>query len=454
MAPRIPDQSDLTSRDSFSTHERIKAANLFDESLESSKEELKSTTAFKDYYAKRITGLSGFSSLKRGDTSYAELFKADSEDNKTIKGELAKALEFTPLNQKRYNKLNSDLKSLGDRMKSGQSWPPGAVASYLADTKAKSEKVLQAQHAEEEKNIKNLFTQPQFVNALKTSLHLENDTQVDDIKNDMLNHLKKGQEERVQEFQKSINDDITQKKEEARKEFERVSYFAQAFLRKGVMQDEINRIAHEKNPLDEEVLTTNQQGISAHLKGIEVNDLKKLETIRGTEISKNGDSYSVKIDGPKMLFSWPWPLSALAEDAILKDLTSLAMTIKASGAKGITMNVHHSDPKKAEELARHSYEACIDAGFPPEAITIQVNGETKVSPKGKNQEAKNELFNNHPHRLQKLKKKAATIAEDAKAQVDENSASNKAGAAQIKKELKQGRTAANNPIPPSNAPKP
>lgn len=60
------------------------------------------------------------------------------------------------------------------------------------------------------------------------------------------------------------------------------------------------------------------------------------------------------------------------------DILEIALIAKAKGWKSIKMNIEHSDPEKAKELAQEAARAALKAGFPPSSIkiTFQEDGKT------------------------------------------------------------------------------
>ncbi len=55
-----------------------------------------------------------------------------------------------------------------------------------------------------------------------------------------------------------------------------------------------------------------------------------------------------------------------------QDLRLLAEGVKAGGKKSIIMDIDYSNEDMAKKRAKQAYEACIEAGFPPEKIKVNV----------------------------------------------------------------------------------
>lgn len=62
------------------------------------------------------------------------------------------------------------------------------------------------------------------------------------------------------------------------------------------------------------------------------------------------------------------------EDNVKSDMMELAERVKAGGFKAITMDITHDDPKHARFLAQKAYAACLETGFDPKNVTINING--------------------------------------------------------------------------------
>lgn len=105
----------------------------------------------------------------------------------------------------------------------------------------------------------------------------------------------------------------------------------------------------------------------------------------GGLVSVSGQSIIASKAGDNLQFSMLFPDAFLSRGYYTNskhntkaDLLCLAELIKASKAKTIVANIRHDNPELAQHLAREAFEACREAGYEPDQISITVNGAPKT----------------------------------------------------------------------------
>ncbi|KTC99921.1 hypothetical protein [Legionella erythra] len=293
------------------------------------------------------------------------------------------------------------------------SFNPEAVGSELHKLQSEGTKAIKAQHQLELNRLDALFKDNAFVNNLKTSLGVT-DVDLPTVQKDMTDALKKRQGEDLDKFEKAVKGDIDKLYKASQDEYFRISFLADLYRNKQ-NKAAIDALA-EKNRKTQEN-TAIHVGIDANkglatFKNVRVEDLKGFLSYTGRQINieeqKGKDNKSETV----LTMTLPkWGLNYYygSEDKVLGDMTTIAAAVRACGHDSIIMDVNYKsyqtnskgepDNKHVMDLARKAYEGALKAGFPPDKITINVNGEAKKA---------EDLFAEYPNRLKLMQDKAET----------------------------------------------
>lgn len=127
-----------------------------------------------------------------------------------------------------------------------------------------------------------------------------------------------------------------------------------------------------------------------YLSGITLKQIGDITTESGKVLKYDEKTDSYSMDMTRHIFS---PLYYTdPRNNPLADATMIAHAIKAGGFKTITMEATYKDQHIADERGREAFEACINAGFPPEKISVVVNGKTYSTNPKDGATAMSELF--------------------------------------------------------------
>ncbi len=360
------------------------------------------------YIGARLRNIDNFSKITAPNgKSIADALSAGADPAAAdgVKEAISNALTLTQKTQK----ATADFKANLDRVTTAIKAPdakfhPEDLVSYLQELKGTAHKAIAEQHAKEQADLKALFQDRAadgFVNKLKASLGVD-DSQIQTIEREMLSTLESAQTKELEEFDKSMDEPITNMHTAAQKERDRVTFLATIYNNNEAMKKKIDELylANLKKEGAHAEISLGQEGknFRARFKGIDIKDLPLITTVTGKEI-KQSPPGSFYIDLPhRWLFANYYHSSNAKLEA---DMMTLAAAIRASGHSKITMTVDHKDPDHALELGRKAYEACLETGFEGKNITIKVNGK-QMKP--------DELFQDCPSRLHEINVKAAANA--------------------------------------------
>ncbi|KTD61426.1 hypothetical protein [Legionella spiritensis] len=428
----------------FTAEQKKKYLDEYGPSIENDAS-LSGTGAFENYQKKRAKNATTFAGIKLpDDTTLGDKLKDSSPDVDAVKEAIAEVLQTSEATTQANDKFKQEMEAVSRLLtQEPREFNAQAIASYLQGVKGEADAAIKAQHKQELENLENKFNDPTFINHLKAGTGLD-DEQVSDLHEEMKKALEKKQQETLAAFNKEVNKDITALHEESRKEIERITYLA------GIYENEKNRAAIDelakKNQSQEP--TTAQIGIdsngSATLKGIKVTDLPVIYSFTGRTIKPQNDG-SFAIQFPK------WNLLYYRNHNMVYDMTNMAAAVRASGHDSITMSVNHKGQKGADgkmdekyvmEMGRNAYEGALKAGFPPDKISIEVNGRVVK---------KEELFAEKPDRLQVITERAERGRAKYDALIKRTEKVSENTTRSLKEQITALRNAANTPAPEPDA---
>lgn len=398
--------------------------------------------ALETYMANSLRTADGFADIKlaSGETfgkkmAAAEAVKADEKeksddtDDKSpaaiVKKSIEKALSATDATKILLADYNAEIKIQHDIIQTNPfTYNSEAVASSLQSIKSKYEKGLVDQQPIEQANLDNLFKDNTFVDAFKTSLGLTSESEVTVVKDGMIAALSKQQADTKAAFTASIDEDSNSLYQRAEDERRRIAFLATMYESNIHNRNQIDNLSSEKNKRASPVgisfnMIDNQS--YALFENIRVQDIPTYESITGQIMQQRTEKRKDAKTGEETAFQVfemklpNWGISTRGlyyqsrHDNILYDATNIASAVRACGHDSITMSVQHEgkktgkknqpDTEHAMKLGRKAYEAAQRAGFPPEKITIKVNGQTKTEA---------ELFHDHPKKLDEIRARYAS----------------------------------------------
>lgn len=416
-------------------------------------------STFDNYASKKLQDLSDFDKIKGADgkpikvsapdgKSITEKFGTDPDLVNAMKGVFSQTTET----EKAITKFNTDIDNLNKLISAN---PPefsaAGIANVLQEKKSQVLEVIKTQQTKEIERLNAKFDTPapptrnDFREKIKTSMGLTTEAEVDKVKADMLGAIKASHSSQTKRAERELNTSVTKFYDVLDQEFDRIALLGDRYERDRQMRAAIDELAKQRKlneprpPGTGATATINVDQAEARLKGIKIQDLDQINTLTGRPLTKNTDgSYSMKLSKDWIYFDGK---ARSLSKSVEKDLSSLAHTIKATGADTITMEINETNPEKAKELGKKAYEASVKAGFDPKDINIVVNGKslTEKYEKGKLKEG-DKLFDDEPSRLQRAKNEAVKISKEREGRAF-NSPGAKAESATIKQRLDQMRTA-------------
>lgn len=336
-----------------------------------------------DYNKSRIKDSRAFAQIKLPDNStIGEKLKKDitTADANEVRNKIAEVFEETDAlknAQKNYKKNLKEFDKL--RQKVGKSLSAQDLIGELKKIDGKVKNALAKQQEAEKQKLDQLFKDGTFKGNLKTSLNLADDEELDGVKNNMMTELEKKHAEEKKALEKEIATNEVNLHKAAEKEINEAIFIAMMYKNyPESMKRKIEDVAKEKNIGRSDKTTlevgVNEKGIN--LKGITLEDLSKkgLETIKGRPITYNKDTNSFSVHFPNR-WQGPdaWKLYGDPRHSIKNEIRSVVQAVKATGSRGISMKVDFKDEALAKQRARQSVEACLEGGFNPNNVSINLS---------------------------------------------------------------------------------
>lgn len=232
-------------------------------------------------------------------------------------------------------------------------------------------KEMDIQHQKERDQLTNLFDKDKTFKATFT------DPSAADVRNPMLTALTNAQAKQKQDFLKNLEPDL-ERMHEVRVQSEASAVFAHFLRQHGDQraffdavatarkksQQNLPHIQYQANDdkIDYDKMVFSAEEINAHL--------KTFKTKSNKTITFDPQSKTISFSSTKLGFA-----------ATESDMFTATLLARAAGWESISLKIDHTSPTKATAWARKAYNAAIEAGYPPEKITIKVKddkGEYKV----------------------------------------------------------------------------
>ncbi|WP_133126826.1 hypothetical protein [Legionella nagasakiensis] len=371
---------------------------------------LPGSEAFQTYMDGRTKGAEGFAAVKAvDDKTFGTLLQEAEADHKNavdaIKEDIDSVLavrEDTTTAQKAFkDEIAAIHRAIADPK---FRYDPAGLAARLHEIKNDAHRAIEAQQKAENAQLEDKFkkTPPsEFRTHLQTIGMTEK--QIDELHDSMKAALKESHDKELETFDKTMNERLTKLHQEAQLERDRIHFLAALYQNNETMRRVINEMAEQnRKPKGTAGITAEfsasenaQQLQRVILKGINVRDIENLQTVTGRPLNKIKDGYSMefpnRLSSPFYYGGWNSKLKS--------DMMSMVLAIKASGYETITMSLNHKDPKHADEMARKAYEACLEAGYKDDEITIKVNGKQLSAEEVKG------LYKDFPSRLKAVQLK-------------------------------------------------
>ena len=393
-------------------------------------EEVNGATAAEDYEKSRKPDF--YQSIKIDGKTVEEKFNASAKPDEitAIKNELKNALALTPDTVAAIATFKQNMTNLDQLCKNK---PNGVSPFYVTDKiaayKATFLTAMEKQQQQDVTRLGEVFRNKK--EEIKAAFGVNTDPEVDAIKTQFIDALKKEQGDRnnpkentqmkaflmpvnteQNKLFKSIEKDLARLNEKRTllnyvdptnsslvNKFKRSALFSAKEFQilhpstwtltpfdaqaPGAMQEEMKNIIEENRKKEAENAQIPAQIRSGQLpedddrghqlKDLEVNKLQNMQTTTGRKITKIADNhYQIQIP-PLSAWDW-WSPHNIAD--VTKDIQSLAERVKAEGHESIKFTLEHPDEDKAKELAGIALSEAMKAGFDESKITLVVNGKT------------------------------------------------------------------------------
>jgi hypothetical protein len=305
-----------------------------------------------------------------------------------------------------------------------------------------AKKAIQKQQAKEVENLKQKFADPDFKDNLKMALNIT-DEQIDDVQKSMLSNLQETQKKQIEEFDKANQESLKTLHGAAAKQRQAFLFIASLAKNDEQMRRQIEElaIANQKPTNDQNLQIEANDEEKPSISSVNLDQLKFIQLIGGGKINRaEGQPVSYSLELGARIKN----LGYYVNDRHKRDMQVMAMAVRASGSEGISMKLKFKDEKLAEERARQAFEACLNAGFPPEKIKIHVNGQAlayKASDKDdkngpKYESIQEKLYAKKPNEFNHLIQKAQKTRSDLEAALKNPSGSTE-GMNAIKREMQE-----------------
>lgn len=392
--------------DTFSHTDAQNDLNQFSKSLQFSAksigfaEDKPAAKLFQHFKGKRISSASGFNTLEVNGVKLKKYLTPNNADQNTViekvRKQIQSALALTDNTKKAGESYNEDVKAINQAiMDENFSYNARAMFKHIQGMKSDIETAFNKQFDEDKKRLEELFEDADFKKDFMSTLSISEDEFLQ-VKEDMIAHIETNHTEKTKELMESLINNQALLQDELAAEESRITLLAMLRRNNAAMKAEMDAFS-QANPEGEVSASLSQEQNTANLKGITINSLRTLQTLTGLQIIRNADnSYTMTL--PRLLGHYAYHKGW--NHKLKDDMQSLAMVVRASGYKKISISVQHKDPKEAQRLGREAYEACRNVGFSSDNITINVNGaEVKLE----------DLFKEHHQLRSAIEKEANQI---------------------------------------------
>ncbi|HAT1594937.1 TPA: Dot/Icm T4SS effector Ceg25 [Legionella pneumophila] len=373
-----------------------------------------SSDAFDKLVSSRVDDFRAFpkTSLPGGLLFHDKLKDANTTEGDNIRDVLSKAVlaptEKFKTAQKNFTESTSTFKELTKLIPS--KFRAQDLVGTMKELTDDARKAILEQQAHEIQMLKEKLD-PQkegqagnYVSDFKKALGLKDNDEVKKVTEGLVKELEESHKKQLGEFDKSTSESLNQLHKASASESSEYLFLANLYENNKEMRQTLEKLYAEERKrkgLPPES-TTVQVGISENkidLNGIKLKDIPVIKSITGREIHQQPDG-SFAIQMPMINpFYYQDPRQNVKTDMML-----IAQAIKASGYDSIEMNCNFPNSEKvAMERGRQAFAACIEAGFPVDKITINVNGKPMKA---------EELFKEDQKTYQDIMSRASKISKD------------------------------------------
>src|SRR3990167_8812429 len=300
-------------------------------------------------------------------------------NDRTALDSIKEALKPTDSMSNAIKDFKKKINTLNQVLASKQTFEALAVTDKLAEYKREFEDAIDAQQTQEREAIEKLFDKSNGVATLsKLGIHDATPEKIEEVKNQFLEALAKEHEAQRKAFLDPVNKAHNELHKAIEKDLHRINVLATARNYKDKDKSRFANWWHERalfggkyspfdpqapvdmrediNTLETKNLTKkSKRGASLRstkqeggLRDIELENLKRLQTLSGQRVTKNGNNLIVNLAS---LSSWDW-WDLQNETDVFKDIRSLAEMVRAEGYDGIKFTIDHPNEKIANKLAK------------------------------------------------------------------------------------------------------
>ncbi|AHE67773.1 hypothetical protein [Legionella oakridgensis] len=375
--------------------------------------------AFNAYVDGRIKNADGFAAIKVGDQTLGERLKAAAEHTDepqrdaaaAIKTGIEQALALHGTTTAAQETFAAKVAEINQAIADPAfRYDPAGLVSRLHVIRNEARSAINTQHEEELHALADKFAEGSDFRAHLETIGMD-DEQIEQLQKDMETSLKESHQKELAAFDKTMNERLTKMHQEAQNERDRIHILAAMYENNATMRRIINELADKNRKpkgtggitLSLETSDDEKRLKKVLFQGIQIQDLETIETVAGRSLTRTKDGgfameFPHRLSSPFYYGGW--------NSKMKEDIMSMVLLVKASGHETITMSLNHKDPEHANELARKAYEACLEAGYKEDEITIKVNGKELSAEQVK------ELYKEYPSRLQAVTSRAQMYQEE------------------------------------------
>lgn len=388
------------------------------------KGKLNCTDVLTDFDKKRITKAEHLDQPEVEKGKLGTVLKKADKDNDPLSYEVRESIDNEALNEtpqfneasKKFNKIIDTINQRAQ--KTPPDLDPGITAQLLNAEKGTMVEAMKAQFKHENEGLSRLAKDPDFKNKVINGLGVK-ESEYDSFMRNIQANVRQKQDAQLKAFEKSMNKQIISLHNQNQAEKKRVAAIsnlvknnerARKFVGDEIGEEALKRTLDENEPESGALLTFKLEQFA---------DAGLLTNLSGRKIDydKSTDTFQYKFPN-NSIFHWPhntlknWIYNHRREDMGRNDMRGIAEAVKACGHESIVMTVDNPDPDNANEMAKMAYEAARQSGFPPDKITIKVNGPDQKSGKKSAKEVKiDELFKDDPKWKEQIEESAQKIAD-------------------------------------------
>lgn len=322
------------------------------------------------------------------------------------------------------------------------------IIGVIEEVASDGKKAIKEQQTKEITKLNAEFANPGFKTSLKTALNISDD-QIADVQKSILADLQETHKKQLEAFDKSSQESLKALHSASANQRQAFLFIASLHKNDEKMQRAIERLAGENENAQQDSkdneMELEQSKDKTSINSVNLDQLKVIQLLGGGQINRvEGQPVSYKLDMGHKLTNPRYYLNNRQE----RDMLIMAQAVRASGSSGIVMKLDFKDEKTAEARARQAYAACIKAGFPPEKIKLNVNGQLmtykaieKDEKDGKKYESIHEkLYAKRGSEFSLLQQQSQTIRADLEAITKTPTQKSTESMGAIKKQLEELRT--------------